>query len=138
MKQLLYAFGDVPDPLPETVRVLDEIVTDFIIETCHQAARAASVSGRQKIKVEDFRWAIRGDEQMLGRVKELLGMEKELKEARKHFDTQEGRMGLERGNAGGGGGGGGSGVGGGGGRKRKFKEVEDSEAHGVDEKPEGG
>lgn len=65
-------------------------------------------------------------------------MEKELKEARKHFDTQEGRMGLERGNAGGGGGGGGSGVGGGGGRKRKFKEVEDSEAHGVDEKPEGG
>lgn len=50
---------------------------------------------------------------MLGRVKELLGMEKELKEARKHFDTQEGRLGLERG--------------GGAGRKRKFKEVVEEE-----------
>lgn len=54
---------------------------------------------------------------MLGRVKELLGMEKELKEARKHFDTQEGRLGLERG-------------GGGAGRKRKFKEAVEGEGDG--------
>lgn len=54
---------------------------------------------------------------MLGRVKELLGMEKELKEARKHFDTQEGRLGLERG--------------GGAGRKRKFKEAVEGEGEGA-------
>src|SRR3954469_23865184 len=28
-------------PFPETVRVLDEILTDFIIETCHNAVGAA-------------------------------------------------------------------------------------------------
>lgn len=109
---LLYAFGDCPEPLPETVRVLDEIVTDFIIETCHAAARSAAASRRQKIKVEDFKWAMRSDEMMLGRIRELMGMDKELKEARKQFSTEEGKVGLERG-----------------GRKRKFREG--------DELPEG-
>lgn len=113
MTSLLYAFGDSAEPLPETVRILDEIVTDFIIELCHSAARAAAVSRRQKIKVEDFKWAIRGDELMLGRVRELLGMDKKLKEARKQFNTDEGKVGLERG-----------------GRKRKFKEDDDGPAEG--------
>jgi len=97
VKSALHAFGDQPPPLPETIRTLDEIVTDFIIETCHSAARSASVSRRQKIKVEDFNWAVRGDERMLGRVRELLVMEKELREARKQFSTEEGKVGLERG-----------------------------------------
>ena len=97
VKALLYAFGDDQDPLPETVRVLDEIVTDFIIETCHQAARSASYSNRQKIKIDDFKFAIRNNEEMLGRVQELLGMDKELKEARKQFDVAEGKAGLEKG-----------------------------------------
>ena len=85
---------------------MDEIVTDFIIETCHAAARSAAASRRQKIKVEDFKWAVRGDEIMLGRVRELLGLERELKEARRQFDTGEGKIGLERG-----------------GRKRKAEEL---------------
>lgn len=34
---------------------------------------------------------------MLGRVRELLVMEKELREARKQFSTEEGKVGLERG-----------------------------------------
>ncbi|MCJ1293954.1 Transcription initiation factor TFIID subunit 13 [Xylographa carneopallida] len=100
LKALLYAYGDVPTPLPETVRVLDEIVTDFVIETCHQAARSATYSNRQKIKVDDFKFAIRGNEAMLGRVQELLGMDKELKEARKQFDVAEGEKGLEKGRSG--------------------------------------
>ena len=100
VKALLYAYGDVPTPLPETVRVLDEIVTDFVIETCHQAARSATYSNRQKIKVDDFKFAIRGNEAMLGRVQELLGMDKELKEARKQFDVAEGEKGLEKGRSG--------------------------------------
>ena len=97
VRQFLYAFGDDKDPLPETVRVLDEIVTDYIIETCHVAARSADVTGRQKIKVDDFRFAIRNDEMATGRVKELLQIDKELKDSRKQFDTHEGKVGLERG-----------------------------------------
>lgn len=68
---------------------MDEIVTDFILEMSHGAAQAASYAGRQKVKVDDFRFALRRDESKLGRVQELLRMERELKEARKAFDQND-------------------------------------------------
>ena len=88
VKNFLYAFGDDEQPLPETVRVLDELVTDFVIETCHIAARSAAYSNRQKIKVDDFKFAIRGGELMLGRVQELLLLDKQLKATRRLMDTE--------------------------------------------------
>lgn len=94
---MLYAYGDDKEPLDETVRVLDEIVTDFIIETAHTAHKAAEYSGRQKIKNDDFMFAIRKDEFATGRVRELQVLDKKIKEGRKQFDTEEGKMGLERG-----------------------------------------
>ncbi|KAK4692133.1 transcription initiation factor TFIID subunit 13, partial [Lecanoromycetidae sp. Uapishka_2] len=97
LKQMLYAFGDDHDPLDETVRVLDEIVTDFIIETSHTAAKAAEVSGRTKLKIDDFKFAIRKDELSTGRVKELFAADKTLKASRQVLDPAEGRVGLERG-----------------------------------------
>ncbi|KAL8941098.1 MAG: hypothetical protein Q9211_001963 [Gyalolechia sp. 1 TL-2023] len=100
VRGLLYAHGDDPDPLPETVRVLDEIVTDIIIETCHAASRHATLNNRQKVKLEDFKFVVSKDERLLGRMIELIGMEKELKKARKVFDTDEGKVGLERGGPG--------------------------------------
>ncbi|OJJ49573.1 hypothetical protein ASPZODRAFT_88819 [Penicilliopsis zonata CBS 506.65] len=96
LRLLLLAYGDPQphpsypaEPLPETVRVLDEIVTDFILEMCHEAAQYASYARRQKIKVDDFRFALRRDPNKLGRVQELLRMERELKEARKAFDQND-------------------------------------------------
>lgn len=88
------------------MRVLDEIITDYIIETCQTAARAAEYSGRQKIKTEDFKFAIRRDELASGRVNDLLMTEKLIRKARKQFDDTEGKKGLERG-----------------GRKRKGEEL---------------
>ena len=66
------------------------------------------------MKPEDFRFAIRKDELAIGRVKELITTEKMLKDARKQFDTSEGKAGLERG-----------------GRKRKGEELEDTEMSGA-------
>lgn len=95
--QALYAYGDDKEPLPETVRILDEIATDFIIETCFSAAKSAECCSRSKLKVDDFKFAIRGDPALLGRVNELLAMDKHISTARKAFKTDEGREGLERG-----------------------------------------
>ena len=94
---MLYAFGDKYEPLDETVRVLDEIVTDYIIETSHVAAKAADFSGRTKLKNDDFRFAIRKDEVATGRVQELQAADKTIKTTKKVFDDTEGRIGLERG-----------------------------------------
>ncbi|EEQ86891.1 hypothetical protein RJZ56_003195 [Blastomyces dermatitidis] len=101
LRHLLHAYGDPTphpsypqEPLPETLRVLDEIVTDFIIETCHSAAQCATYSRRQKIKVDDFRFALRRDPVKLGRVQELFRIERELKEARRAFDQNDDQVGA--------------------------------------------
>ncbi|KAI9835535.1 MAG: hypothetical protein M1819_001986 [Sarea resinae] len=121
LKALLYAFGDDREPLPETVKVLDEIVTDYIIETCHEAALSASYSRRQKIKVDDFKFALRKDPKKLGRVQELLSMDKELKAARRQFDEKDDQLEAARAEA-----------------KEKEKEKERAEKEGEKEKAGGG
>lgn len=107
VRLLLLAYGDPAphpsfssEPLPETVRVLDEIVTDFILELCHGAAQVAHHARRQKIKVDDFRFALRRDPNKLGRVQELLRMERELKEARKAFDQNDDQVAKDGGKKG--------------------------------------
>ncbi|EFY86731.1 hypothetical protein J3459_011322 [Metarhizium acridum] len=80
--QLLYAHGDVKNPLPETVRVLDEILTDFMQSIAFEATRAAHYSGRQKIKYEDFEFAFRKNPAFLGKVQEVFEKQKEIKKAR--------------------------------------------------------
>ncbi|KAK4986643.1 hypothetical protein LTR66_001590 [Elasticomyces elasticus] len=92
---LLFAFGDTSSlsdnasgaPLQSTIQILDSILTDFIIETCHGAALSASYSRRQKIKVEDFKWVLRNDKRKLGRVLSMIQKEKELKKDRKLVDA---------------------------------------------------
>ncbi|KAJ5369651.1 Transcription initiation factor TFIID subunit 13 [Penicillium cosmopolitanum] len=107
LRLLLLAYGDPAphhsypqEPLPETIRVLDEIVTDFILELCHGAAQVAHHARRQKIKVDDFRFALRRDPNKLGRVQELLRMERELKEARKAFDQNDDQVAKDAGKKG--------------------------------------
>lgn len=97
VEAFLLAFGDNDYPLPETVRILDEIVTDYIIETCHEAASVAHHARRAKIKLDDFKFMLRRDTGKLGRVSEMLETDKELKRKRKAFDTDEGAVLAEKG-----------------------------------------
>ena len=95
LSDLLYANGDnvrtptTPSPLPSTITCLDEILTDFIIETCHAAALSASYSRRQKIKVDDFKFVLRKDERLLGRVLEQLWRDKRMREERRVVDFEK-------------------------------------------------
>ncbi|KAF2424835.1 TFIID-18kDa-domain-containing protein [Tothia fuscella] len=95
LEAMLVAFGDDLKPLPETIRVLDSIITDYVIETCHEAESHARYSNRSKVKVDDFQFALRHDHKKLGRVQELLDMEKELKSKRKAFNVDEGNVGKD-------------------------------------------
>lgn len=88
MEALLFAYGDDEKPLPETVRLLDEIVTDYIIELCQEAAILASYSHRVKIKLDDFKFTLRKDPRKMGRVVEMLSKEKELKRQRRIIDDE--------------------------------------------------
>lgn len=84
---LLYAHGDVKNPLPETARVLDEILTDFIQGISFEAARVAQHSGRQKIKLDDFQFVFRKNPLFLGKLQEVFEKKGEIDNARKLFGT---------------------------------------------------
>jgi transcription initiation factor TFIID subunit 13 len=96
VEAFLLAFGDNDYPLSETVRVLDELITDYIIETCHEAASVAHHARRAKIKLDDFKFMLRRDTGKLGRVSDMLETDKELKRKRKAFDTDEGAVLVEK------------------------------------------
>lgn len=91
VKSLLYAYGDVEEPLPETVNAVEDIVTNYIIDLCHDAAAFAKVTRRQKIRVDDFKFTLRKDPVKFGRLMELLDLQKEINDARKAFDANEGK-----------------------------------------------
>ena len=81
--EIIYSFVLFTDPI---------ITTSFIIETCHEAAAHASYSRRQKIKVDDFTFALRKDPAKLGRVQELVQMDKHLKTLRKVFNENDDKL----------------------------------------------
>ncbi|KAK9450809.1 transcription initiation factor IID, 18kD subunit-domain-containing protein [Limtongia smithiae] len=91
VRALMYAFGDVANPDRESVAVLEDILTDYIVDVCHEAARMAKTTNRNKVKVEDFKFALRRDYKKLGRIEELQRLSKEISEARKTFDDSEGK-----------------------------------------------
>jgi transcription initiation factor TFIID subunit 13 len=91
--QLLYGCGDSREPLPETMRVLDEIATDFIQSLSFEAAQVAHYSGRQKVKYDDFEFALRKNPMFLGKVREMFEINKDLKDARKLKGIEGGNLG---------------------------------------------
>ncbi|KAK4235947.1 transcription initiation factor IID, 18kD subunit-domain-containing protein [Achaetomium macrosporum] len=89
LAQLLYAHGDVRAPLSETVRVLDEIVTEFIQGVSFEAMRVAHHAGRQKVKFEDFEFAMRRNPVYMGKIRETFEKKKEIEAARKNFSIED-------------------------------------------------
>ncbi|KAI6369156.1 hypothetical protein MCOR25_004510 [Pyricularia grisea] len=83
LSSLLYGCGDVRQPLPETIKVMDEIATEFIQGLSFEATRVAQYSGRQKVKYQDFEFAFRHNPLHLGKVQEMFELKKQVTEARK-------------------------------------------------------
>ncbi|KAK4149781.1 transcription initiation factor IID, 18kD subunit-domain-containing protein [Chaetomidium leptoderma] len=89
LAQLLYGHGDVRAPLNDTVRVLDEILTEFIQGVSFEATRAAQHAGRQKVKFEDFEFAMRRNPYYMGKIQEMFEKKKEIEAARKGFNIED-------------------------------------------------
>ncbi|KAJ4424484.1 hypothetical protein N0V82_000808 [Gnomoniopsis sp. IMI 355080] len=81
--------GDSRQPLQETMKVIDEILTEFIQGVSFEAARVAQLSGRQKVKYEDFQFAMRKNPMYLGKAAENKELREALDKQRKMFDEDE-------------------------------------------------
>lgn len=97
------------------MKVIDEIVTEFIQGVSFEAARIARAGGRQKVKYEDFQFAMRKNPFFLGKAAENKELRENIEKQRKIFNEEE----YTKDEASAAGTGGGGGVGSGRGRKRK-------------------
>ncbi|KAI0998339.1 hypothetical protein K3495_g9857 [Podosphaera aphanis] len=92
LQQFLFGHGDVPQSLEPTKRILDELLTDFITELCFEAHRSAQVSGRQKIKLDDIKFACRKNPTYLGKIQEVQDKKAEIDAARKLLDQNDDKI----------------------------------------------
>lgn len=69
--------------MPETIRTLDSITSEYITSICFGAAQSAALHGRNKIKVDDVMYALRDNPEALGRIEEMQEKSKEISTARK-------------------------------------------------------
>ncbi|BGP32427.1 hypothetical protein JCM10296v2_004208 [Rhodotorula toruloides] len=81
---MMYGFGD-ENPAPDSIAVMEELVIEHITDICMQAHLIST--NRGKIKVDDFRFALRRDPKKLARIDELLFMQEEIARARRGFDN---------------------------------------------------
>ncbi len=95
---MMYGFGDVRDPLPTSVALMEEMTIDFITDLCMRARPSSSAvpqtsstyppTARVKVKVDDFKHALRKDPKKLARLEELLYLDAVIKRERKSFDVE--------------------------------------------------
>ncbi|BGP40442.1 hypothetical protein JCM10450v2_004424 [Rhodotorula kratochvilovae] len=83
LSQMMYGFGD-DHPAPDTLAFMEELVVEHITDICMQAHMIST--NRGKIKVDDFRFALRRDPKKLARIDELLFMQEEITRARRTFE----------------------------------------------------
>ncbi|KAF6988452.1 hypothetical protein CFC21_005982, partial [Triticum aestivum] len=57
LQHMMYGFGDDPNPLPETVALVEDIVVEYVTDLVHKAQNVASKRG--KLLTEDFLYLIR-------------------------------------------------------------------------------
>lgn len=92
VQMLLFAHGDVENSLESTRKVLDEILSDFIVDLCFEADRPAQLAGRQKVKLDDFKFACRKDPIKLGKIEEVFAKKAEIDAARKAVDVNDDKI----------------------------------------------
>ncbi|KAF8855088.1 putative transcription initiation factor TFIID subunit 13 [Acephala macrosclerotiorum] len=92
LQHFLFAHGDTPHSLESTRRVLDELITDFITEVCFEAHRSAALQNRQKIKLDDIKFACRKNPMYLGKIEEVSQKKVEIEAARKLLDQNDDKI----------------------------------------------
>jgi transcription initiation factor TFIID subunit 13 len=67
---MMHGFGDDANPLPESVKLMEEMVLQYMSDLIKQARNVSPLSTR--LKTEALLFAVRKNRQMLDRAKQLL------------------------------------------------------------------
>ncbi|KAI8612617.1 transcription initiation factor IID, 18kDa subunit, partial [Chytriomyces sp. MP71] len=79
VKNIMYGYGDVPNPADDTAEVMEDMLLLFMEDVCTKALRCSASS---RLKLTDLTYVLRKDPKKLGRVLELIALDKELTKTR--------------------------------------------------------
>jgi transcription initiation factor TFIID subunit 13 len=95
LRPMMYGFGDAPQTLPSTVDLMEEMVSEYIMNIIQRAGDLGRKRGR--FRTEDIIFLVRKDPKRYARIEELLYMNEELKRARRAFEIEDyEQLALER------------------------------------------
>lgn len=100
VRMLMIGFGDASSPVPESVNMMEDLLLDFITQWSIQATKISAYAKPKTTGIYyycyfmhniliDFMHVIRKDEKKYTRARELISMDKELKQARETFDVKD-------------------------------------------------
>ncbi|AWU75856.1 hypothetical protein CAS74_004668 [Pichia kudriavzevii] len=89
LKSLLYAYGDSASPNIETIHMLEDCVTSYLIDVITEANSVRKLQKRSKFAESDLKFALRGEPVKLGRMEDLSVLSKEITRANRMFDVSE-------------------------------------------------
>ncbi|KAK9667448.1 Transcription initiation protein spt3, partial [Basidiobolus ranarum] len=72
IQQMMFVFGEVADPLPETTMLVEDIVRSQVIEIIILAAAQAQKRGSKNMNAEDLIFLIRRDRAKVNRLRTYL------------------------------------------------------------------
>eukprot|EP01088_Endostelium_zonatum_P017021 TRINITY_DN483_c0_g1_i1.p2 TRINITY_DN483_c0_g1~~TRINITY_DN483_c0_g1_i1.p2 ORF type:complete len:256 (-),score=111.92 TRINITY_DN483_c0_g1_i1:131-898(-) len=84
LKAMMYGFGDVEDPLPETIDMMETMVLEYVTEMTLKAKGKKS-----KLSEADLLFLVRKDKKKHARAVELLQMNDVIKKSKKVFDEKD-------------------------------------------------
>ncbi|GFZ44794.1 Protein SPT3 [Saitozyma sp. JCM 24511] len=91
ISQMMFVFGEVQDPLPETVRLVEDVVRGQIIEIVTRARLLTHLRSSRYLSAEDLIFLIRDDRGKVNRLRTYLSW----KDVRKRAKDDEGGAGGE-------------------------------------------
>lgn len=88
IEQLLYSLGDSSYGYEPTVNALEEVLIEFLTDLCHNTSIYAKAHGRNKVKMDDFPFALRNDPLKLARIEYIIKQSQRIEKVKKMFDDK--------------------------------------------------
>ena len=89
LKGLMYGFGDVENPDPESIELLQDYVIEYIQNIAYAAYRRNKRKGSNEISLRDLLYVLRKDKKRYYRIKNLIHFYENAKSIKKRNDPTQ-------------------------------------------------
>ena len=89
LKGIMYGFGDVENPDPESVELLQEYVIEYIQNIAYAAYRRNKRKGSNELSLRDLLYVLKKDKKRYYRIKDLIRFYDNAKSIKKRTDLTQ-------------------------------------------------